>query len=247
VADLTGLGGDLEFAQPLPIGAAKLTTDLTDAAKAEVSVAGNFGVLNDILDSLAVGYSWHKASNPGQNLNAAPSLKLTFFNSVCDQTPGTTPDCYATLVYEPYTNGFGNYPALDTWQRSDLDADTGYWWTTGGFGLPNGFGGCGVSPCPTLRQLVTSSTPDFGQATLVAVSVGVGSYNQGQIGYFDNVTITGTLADATYDFNPAPTFQTLGQCVETLIADHCSSFSGRARANCNHDQQLACFDLFGIK
>jgi len=201
IVDLTGVGGNLETNQPLPIGAAKLTTDSTNAAKAEVAVTNDFGVLNNIIGALAVGYSWHKAANPGQNPNAAPSLKLTFYNPICDETPGL--DCFATLVYEPYTNGFGNFPTQDLWQRSDLDASTGTWWTTGGFGFLNGAGGC---PCMTLTDWITFSTPDFGQANLIAVSVGVGSFNPGQIGYFDKVTISGTLADAVYDF------EDLGPC-----------------------------------
>ncbi|MCH7664328.1 MAG: hypothetical protein IH936_00145 [Acidobacteria bacterium] len=87
---------------------------------------------------------------------------------------------------------------------------------------------------------------DFLGADLIIVSVGVGSFNQGQIGYFDDVTISGTSADASYDFNPAPVFATVGEYVSTLIADNCTSLTGRARATCNHEQQMACFDLFNI-
>ncbi len=199
VVSLAGVGGNLETAQPLPNGAARITTDGTDAAKAEIAVPNNFGTLNAIAGSLSVGYNWHKAFNLGQNQNAAPSIKLTFFNPVCDETPGG--DCFATLVYEPYTNGFGNFPATDVWQRSDLDQNTGTWWSTGGFGQPNGAGGC---PCRTIAGWLAVSSPDFGQATLVGISVGVGSFNRGQIGYFDNVTINGTLADAVYDFELPP-------------------------------------------
>ncbi|MDT7043612.1 hypothetical protein [Candidatus Nitronereus thalassa] len=245
IADLTGLGGDLETNQPLPNGAAKLTTDSTNPAKAEVAVANSFGTASSIIPTIGIGYSWHKASNAGQNLNAAPSIKLTFFNPVCDETIGG--DCFATLVYEPYQNGFGNNPAQDVWMRSDLNQIVGGWWTTGGFGAPNGAGGCGAPVCPTLADWLTTLTPDFGQADLVAVSVGVGSFNQGQIGYFDKVDITGTNADASYDFEPAPQFKNLGQCISTLIADNCAGLKGKARATCNHEQQMTCFDLFGVK
>jgi hypothetical protein len=247
IVDLAGLGGDLEAGQPLPTGAARLTTDLTNTAKAEVAVANNFGILGGIIDTIRVGYSWHKATTvEGANLNAAPSLKLTFYNPVCDETPGA--DCYATLVYEPYMNGFGNFPTPDVWQRSDLDASTGGWWTTGGFGHPNGYGGCGNLPaCPTLAQWLAGSTPDFAQATLVDVRVGVGTYNPGQTGYFDNVTIAGTAADASYDFNPPVRFTTVGECNSFLIAKNCSALKGRDRATCNHAQQTTCFDIFGVK
>jgi len=35
----------------------------------------------------------------------------------------------------------------------------------------------------------------------------------------------------------------LGQCVSSLIAQHCSGMSGRERADCNHRQQQACSEL----
>jgi hypothetical protein len=242
ITDLTGLGGDLEINQPLPSGAAKITTNFTNAAKAEVGVAADYGTVAAILASLEVGYSWHKAANSGQNSSAAPSLKLTFFNPVCDD-PASAGDCYGTLVYEPYQNGFGN-PAVDTWNRSELDYTNGTWWWTGGFGFPNGGGG-GVQQ--TLANWGIDFSTDFQGASLVSVSIGVGSYNQGQIGYFDEVTIAGTNADASYDFEPAPQFETVGECVSTLIADNCADQKGRARATCNHEQQMTCFDIFDIK
>ena len=52
VADLTATGGDLETNQPLPIGAARLTTDFTNAAKAEVGVADAYGQAGSILSTL---------------------------------------------------------------------------------------------------------------------------------------------------------------------------------------------------
>lgn len=249
IVDLTGVGGNLEGAQPLPVGAAKLTTNfISGDDKAEVAVANSYGTAGDIIPTLQVGYDWHKASNAGQNQNAAPSLKLTFYNAVCDETPGG--DCYATLIYEPYQNGFGNFPTQDLWQRSDATATSGGWWTTGGFGAPNGAGGCGAAVCPTLADWLATLTPDFAQAELVAVSVGVGSYNNGQIGFFDNVTIShssGAGFSEAYDFNPAPSFSSVGECISTLIGNNCSGLRGRARATCNHEQQMACFDLFGVQ
>ena len=248
IADLTGLGGDLETAQPLPIGAAKLTTDFTNAAKAEVGVLNDYGMPDNIFSTLSIMYSYHKATNAGQNASAAPSLKLTFFNAACvDVTSGG--DCFAALVYEPTWNGsngpgVASIPATDQWTAASIDGATGVFWTTGGFGFGNSFGG---APFKTLAGWLAESSSDFGGATLFQVSIGVGSFNQGQIGYFDDVTIAGTNADASYDFDPAPSFETLGECISTLIADECSGLSGRARANCNHEQQMTCFDIFGIQ
>lgn len=243
IVDLTGTSGNLESNQPLPVGAAKITTDFTNAAKAEVAVNNNFGTVQSILGTWKVSYYYYKASNAGQNLTAAPSIKLTFFNPLCLASS----DCYGTLVYEPSWNGLNapssSNPPLDTWKQEGADTYEGYFWWTGGFGQPNGAGGT----VKTFANWYAAFDTDFPGATLVSVSVGVGSYNQGQIGYFDNVAISGTNADATYDFEPAPQFETVGECVSTLIAESCSTLKGRDRANCNHEQQMICFDLFGVK
>ena len=72
VVDLTGLGSDLDTDQPLPIGAALITTDLTNPAKAEVGVLDNYGKPEDIFATLRLLYSYYKAASAGQNLAAAP-------------------------------------------------------------------------------------------------------------------------------------------------------------------------------
>ncbi len=246
IADLVGQGGDLENNQPIPVGAAKITTDLTNSAKAEVGVLNEYGQPTNIFSTLNVAYSYHKATNAGQNLSAAPSIKLTFFNSVCDDV-ASSGDCFATLVYEPYLNDDGPTPTLDTWTTVNIDQNTGVFWTTGGFGFGNSGGG---PPYKTLAEWLSESSSDFGDAELVRVSIGVGSYNQGQIGYFDDVSISHSSGDGfseSYDFEPPPEFETLGECVSTLIADNCTGLKGRDRATCNHEQQLACFDIFDIK
>ena len=255
IADLTGAGGDLETNQPAPIGAAKLTTRLNENNdKAEVGVAHRYGMPQDIFSTLSIMYSYHKATNAGQNPAAAPSLKLTFFNSLCDDA-ASLGRCFATLVYEPTWNGPGSTsaspastnPATDAWTAVTIDENTGLFWTTGGFGFGNSFGG---PPIKTLAEWRTALSSDFGDAALFRVSVGVGSSNQGQIGYFDEVDISHAFSGGfseSYDFDPAPSFETLGECISTLIADECSSLSGRDRANCNHEQQMTCFDLFDIK
>lgn len=125
--DLTGLGGNLENNQPLPIGAALLTTDFTDAAKAEVAVIDGYGMPQNIFSTLALFYSYFKASNPGQNLFAAPSIKLTVFNPVCDDGDSGG-DCFGTLVYEPTWNQTGSVGSsvevpLDQWVDVAIDAD----------------------------------------------------------------------------------------------------------------------------
>jgi hypothetical protein len=240
--DLTGLVGDLENNQPLPIGAAKLTTDLTNAAKAEVGVFNGYGMPQDILSSLEIHYAYHKASNAGQNLSAAPSIKLTFFNPVCDETAPI--DCFGTLVYEPTWNqpGFEGSSAavpLDAWTSVAIDDDSGLFWWTGGFGLPNSAGG---PPLMNLADWTNAFSADFADSDLIQVSIGVGSFNQGQIGYFDDVQITHGFDggfDAWYDFEPAvgpptdkdeckrggwqdfnnPVFKNQGECVRSVVSN----------------------------
>jgi hypothetical protein len=199
VVDLTGSGGDLENNQPLPIGSALITTDLTNAAKAEVGVANNYGKAVDIFPTLNLSYSFHKATNPGQNASAAPSIKLTIHNPGC----GTGVDCFGTLVYESYVQGAGN-PSPDTWTTATITPTSGTFWWTGGFGLPSSFGG---PPYDTLDTWLTNlgASPDFAGADVVVVSVGVGSFNQGQIGYFDDVRISHQFAggfNERYNFEP---------------------------------------------
>ena len=247
IADLTGEGGDLETNQPLPIGAALLTTDFTNDARAEAGVGDGYGTPGGILSSISITYSYHKAANASQNAFAAPSLKIPVHNPVCGDT--ISEDCFGTLVYEPTWNqpgflGSSKPVPIDVWTTVTIDQNNGLFWWTGGFDQPNTAAG---PPLRTLSQWNALFSDDFVDANLSFFSIGVGTFNQGQIGYFDNVVIAGTNADASYDFDPAPTFETLGECVSTLIADECSTLSGRDRANCNHEQQMICFDLFDIQ
>lgn len=202
IVNLLSLGGDLAANQPLPIGAVQVTTDFTNTAKAEIGVYNDYGLAGDIIPSLQLGYDFFKASNPGQNLAASPSLKLAFFNSVCTD-PNSAGDCYGELIWEAYQQGGGN-PITDQWTAVNIDATNGTFWWTGGFGYPSGGGG---GKQDTLQQWLADFTTDFQGASLVRVSIGVGSYNQGQIGYFDNVSIkhqSGAGFNELYDFEPPP-------------------------------------------
>lgn len=205
IESLVGLGGDLENAAPLPVGAVLLTTTSDNADKAEIGVPGDFGLVSDIIDgSFQLAYSYYKANNG--SAFAAPSIKLVFFNftSPC---PSPSGDCFVTLVYEPTWNqpGFeGSSSAVptDAWTDVAITNTSGLFWGTGGFGQPNTAGG---PPLRTLDEWLTAFDSDFGGATLVTVSVGVGTFNQDQIGYFDDVSLVTTgpsPVDVTYDFEP---------------------------------------------
>lgn len=244
IVDLTGLSA--ETGAPLPSGAAFLTTDSTNAAKAEVGVANNFGVVSTFGNGFAISYSWFKDSNGGLTPEPAPSLKLAIFNPTCVASSG---DCYGELIYEPYVQAYPSYvnPTPDTWTTSNIDLNNGKFWWSGGFNVATSSAG---PPYRTLQEWIATlgtASSDFSGALLVRASVGVGSYNPNQKGYFDAVTISGTSADASYDFELAPQYGSVGECASTLIGENCGGLSGKARAQCNHDQQMTCFDMFGVQ
>jgi hypothetical protein len=190
---------------PLPSGAAKLTTDGTNASKTEVSVADTYGKAASLAGGISLHYSYFKDTVNG-NAAVTPSIKLTFLNSTYGSTPGN--DGYVTLIYEPYWNPLGSLVPFQTWTPVDIDYTTGLFWTTAGFGQPNGAGG---PPLKTLADWVTtfdaSSGNAFSAADLIQLSVGIGSYTPNQVGYFDDVrlSIARTTYDASYDFEATST------------------------------------------
>ena len=214
LVDLTGLGGDLENNVPLPTGALKLTTGFSNDDKAEVATFDDFGDATTVLNAITLQYSYYKQTVGGGNIYAAPALKLAILGPNHDQD---TNDNYGQLVYEPYWNqpGGGAPPApADAWQTVSIDASTGDddninsggWWWTGGFELPSGSGG---PPLQSLDEWIadfqSADGADFAGARVVGISFGVGTYNQGQVGYVDELIIGGTLANETYNFQvPEP-------------------------------------------
>lgn len=96
------------------------------------------------------------------------------------------------------------------------------WWWTGGFGVLNQAGGPADKTLAEWETVLSGLSSDFAGAELTVVSVGVGSFNQGQIGYFDNVTIAGTDANASYDFEPLPASK--AECMAGGWADFTPEF-----------------------
>lgn len=202
IVDLSGAGGNLESGQPLPNGAALLTTDLTNAAKAEISYANNFGATSSILSGIEIGYSYYKESVAGGNDFAAPSIKLSFLANPANPSPSG--DGFVTLIYEASWNQSnpGTSQAVPTgaWQDVSITATSGLFWANGGFGQGNGAGG---PPLHTLAEWAALFDSTFSTANLVSVQVGVGTTNPGQIGYFDEVRIKAGDFDTTFDFEAA--------------------------------------------
>lgn len=197
IVSLNGAGGNLETNAPLPQGAARLQTGFDNNHKAEIGVADSYGNAGGVLNnSFQMGYSFYKENVPGGNTFAAPSIKLTFSNPLTTQNDG---DGFVTLVYEPYLNG--NSPVTTgVWTDVQIDLDNGLFWQTGGFGQA-----FDQTKLLTLGDWLTEFDADFLDAEMLLLSVGVGSFNQGQDGYFDNVslsynTIGATTFDKTYDF-----------------------------------------------
>ena len=210
VMDLTGQGGDLEFNQPLPNGAALLTTGFDNNDKADVATFAPFGDAATVLTTGTFGYSYYKETVAGGNVFAAPTLKISLFTS------GGTGDNFGQLIYEPNWNqpgGGSMAPPADAWQDISIssatgtgDDSTGGWWWTGGFEVPSGAGGPPIRSLAEWSAAFAAADPtDYANAEVVAIGVGVGTFNQGQVGYFDNVSLSvpGGYSD-TFDFEVIP-------------------------------------------
>lgn len=189
---------------PLPTGAAKLTTGNDTNAKAEVGVVDAYGTAGSMLPAIALHYSYFKEASSG-NAETAPSIKLTFFNGAY------VGDGYVTLVYEPYWNQAAGpatsiQPPVNAWTAVDIDYTNGLFWGNGGFGQGNGAGG---PPLMTLSGWLTAfdstSNNAFSAASLLQLSVGIGSNTPNQSGYFDDVRMSNasTGYNAAYDFEAA--------------------------------------------
>ncbi|MEM9346551.1 MAG: PEP-CTERM sorting domain-containing protein [Planctomycetota bacterium] len=212
IVDVDGEIGNLGTAQPLPGGVVQLTTGFDNADRAEIAFDGDFGAASSLLTSMTLGYDYYKQNVVGGNAAAAPTIKITL------QTSGGTGDNFGQLIFEPNWNqpgGGSQNPPTDAWQSVLIDANTGGgddpstggWWWTGGFEIGSSGGGTPIKSLSEWAADFEAADPvDFSNARVTSVSIGVGTFNQGQIGYFDNVSIQNTLLDATYDFQiPEPT------------------------------------------
>jgi hypothetical protein len=213
IESLVGLGGNLENNQPLPTGAARLTTGALGTDKSEVATFANYGSASSVLSSAQLSYSFYKGASG--DAAPAPSIKLMILNSA---TNSALNDDFGMLVYEPYLNqpGIGN-PATDIWTSVSItpstgngDLGSGGWWWTGGFGIPSSFGGPPTrSLAEWLAAFQAADPTDFAGASVVGLAIGVGSNNLSQVGYVDavHIQVPSTNPDAvinkTYDFQAA--------------------------------------------
>jgi hypothetical protein len=196
---------------PFSPGAALLTTTASDnSSKAQIGVIDNFGAASNLGANFTAAYDFYKETyGPTPNASAAPALKLT----VSDGANAIT------FVYEPYYNGIDPVPT-GQWIHEAIDATHGEFWTTNpvgnGFGLTNQGGGS-YATNQTLAEWVaqvqgSAFKDQFNSAGLALVGFGMGTYNLGQMGYVDSLTVGGTpVGDGlrTYDFQPVPEPSTL--------------------------------------
>jgi hypothetical protein len=198
IVDLTGAGGNLEAAAPLPPEAVRVTTTANTADKAEIYTAGNFGLASSTLNAINLGYNFYKTASPGAEA-PAPAIKLTV------QGTGSG-DNFGQLVYEPYINPTFNNPTPDTWTPVSITPTSGLFWWTGGYEIGSSAGG---PPYRTLSDwalaFAASDPADFPGASVTAITVGLGSNNVNQVNYFDNVSVNvPSIINTTYDFVPEP-------------------------------------------
>lgn len=211
LVDLSGSGGNLQSNIPSgSSGALRLSTGLDNSDVAEITTYQNFGDAATVLGSLNLSYSYYKETVSGGNVFAAPALKITIYSA------GGTGDNFGQLVYEPTwnqpTSGSQSVPT-DTWQSVSINNSTGAssdasggWWWTGGFEIANGAGGV---PLRSLSEWVTtfqsSDAIDFATGQVTAITLGVGTSNQGQIGYVDSLSVAiPSGVNATYNFSAVP-------------------------------------------
>jgi len=162
---------------PLGNGAAKLTTTVGHLPdKAEVAITNDFGTIGNFVNGGSAHYDYYKGLVPGGNAAAAAAIKLEVLYG------GNS----AWFVYEPTYNG--GDPVTNTWLSADISGTSGNFWFTGENWATR-----------TLSDWVGLFS-DMASLDIVALSVGVGSWNAGQDAYFDNVLFSNGQKDFAYDF-----------------------------------------------
>lgn len=224
ITGLSGQGGNLENNAPGGAGGAfHFQTHFDNSDKATITTYSSFGNAVSVLQNLSISYSYYKATVSGGNAYAAPAIRLTIESS------SGTGDNYGQLVYEPYWNisNSATQTPLDTWQTIDIDSSTGGgdgdiiggWWWTGGFEIDNGAGG---PPLRSLDEWVSAflaADMDFLTGEVTAISIGVGSYNQGVEAYVDTITysIDGG-SNASFSVSPVPEPSSFAMILSAAIA-----------------------------
>ncbi len=197
----TRIGGNVGFivdaTAPAGIGALQLTTDATNAAKAQYMHAAN----TSVADLTELSY-WAK-QNSAPFAGGDVSYQLPVY---LNGTSGFT-----TFVYEPYENGT---VIPNTWQLWHVDA--GLLWSTKTITCSNGtiLAGNGGATLYTLAQIKTMCPA----AVAIGFGVNIGSYNPSYNVETDLVSFNNTA----YNFEPYVVATTKEQCMKggwTTVTD----------------------------
>jgi hypothetical protein len=193
------------------VGAARLTTGLDNNDQATILISGSFGNFGDLLTDpdLSFEYRFQKAPDaagaPAAAAFAAPALSLVLYDE------NFAGDGYLTIKYEHYWNIGNAVVPTDSWIIANLDYTQGAMWSSSGLGLANSSGGPPLFNLQNILDGTASSTAalsddlvlDFSalpDAGLIGIQLNVGSYNQGQDGYVDYLSMTTGAGTTTYDF-----------------------------------------------
>ena len=180
----------LDSSAPSGVGALRLTTDATNAAKAQYLHAAS----TPLADVTELSYHTRQISSPFAQ--ADPSYQLV----VClgGATPSTCTG-FTTMVFEPYENvGLGTPGGVvipNVWQQWDVDA--GRFWSSrtysdgGTCSVTAGFGGAPFYSLAALKSMCPN-------AVVAGFGVNIGTFNPSYDVYTDLFNFNGT----TYDFEP---------------------------------------------
>ena len=190
----------LDGSAPAGLGALQLTTDATNAAKAQYMHAANV----PLADVTELSYYTKQISASFAEGEASYQLPVCLGGFV-----GTTCVGFTTLVFEPYWNpGLGNPGGNvipNVWQEWNVDA--GQFWSSSnanGGGACTTVSGAGGPPFYTLAGL-KSVCPN---AVVVGFGVNIGTYNPSYNVYTDLFNFNGTV----YDFEPYEVATNADQC-----------------------------------
>ena len=179
-------GGAVNFVTdataPAGVGALQLTTDATNAAKAQYLHTATPTPLSSVSE-----LSYQTKQNSG-----APTADPSYQLPVClGGISGSTCIGFTNLVFEPYWNGT---VVPGTWQSWDVDS--GSFWSSGSYsdGTCTVLNGAGGPPLYTLAQLSVACP----NAVAVGFGVNIGTYNPSYNVETDLVDFNGT----TYNFEP---------------------------------------------
>lgn len=210
----TRTGGAVNYVtdatSPYPSGALQLTTDGTNAAKAQYLKA-----TDTMLTSVSeLGYHTKQVAGPA---HAAASYQLLV------DLNGAATGGFTTLVYEPYQNGT---VVAGTWQQWDVDA--GQFWSSRSFseGTCSVMSGAGGPPFYTLAGL-QAACPG---ATVVGFGVNIGTFNPGYNVYVDGVNFDGDLYD----------FEVTAPVTQPTNADQCKKGGYKDFTNPTYKNQGEC-------